>query len=479
MSEQLRNALIGAANYIDTLGGDSKAYRAALSTHHAAPGAPQQKKWAMCTETETPCSVCPTAGTPCAAAATPVVTVTDQQIATLKSQFGVTSSGRGIKEFTQVKDFALAVIALTAASRAAATAPAGHGSAEDLYVAQSEHLNCPACGGSGHVGDATAPAGGVTEDMREFLGKLVRLEWTRWAAEQPNPKPSWLKPWTELDEPDKEVDRRIGEAIWRFSFARDAALTTAARAAEPAIQLGADGQKVFAETLLNPPPPTAAFLKAEERYSNLAQPETTAPAGGVTDEQIDAAAAPWLCPDGQANPSDVRQIVRAVLALTTAARAAEPRVELDERAAFEKFAADNGLDLRRLGALGPDHIAYASTATRESWRAWQRALSWRDRAVSKPIGHLHSNGDFCVESMPASTEWPIALYAAARAAEPARKPLTKDQIDFILRDAFLAANGSVYSTRIYDFVREIEREHGIATSPTPPTGTSKEGGEKP
>ena len=43
MSEQLRNALIGAANYIDTLGGDSKAYRAALSTHHAAPGVPQQE----------------------------------------------------------------------------------------------------------------------------------------------------------------------------------------------------------------------------------------------------------------------------------------------------------------------------------------------------------------------------------------------------------------------------------------------------
>lgn len=70
-----------------------------------------------------------------------------------------------------------------------------------------------------------------------------------------------------------------------------------------------------------------------------------------------------------------------------------------------------------------------------------------------------------------------ALTTAARAAEPARKPLTKDQVDFILRDAFLAANGSVYSTRIYDFVREIEREHGIAASPTPPT--SKEGGEKP
>lgn len=42
-----------------------------------------------------------------------------------------------------------------------------------------------------------------------------------------------------------------------------------------------------------------------------------------------------------------------------------------------------------------------------------------------------------------------------------REPLTKEQIDFILSDAFLAANGSVYSTRIYDFVRAVEGAHGI------------------
>jgi len=40
-------------------------------------------------------------------------------------------------------------------------------------------------------------------------------------------------------------------------------------------------------------------------------------------------------------------------------------------------------------------------------------------------------------------------------------PLTKNQIDFILGDSFLAANGSVYSTRVYDFVAAIERAHGI------------------
>lgn len=52
-------------------------------------------------------------------------------------------------------------------------------------------------------------------DERERLGKLVREVWMAWAKEQPNPKPSWLVPWEGLSEPDKEVDRRIGERLWQ------------------------------------------------------------------------------------------------------------------------------------------------------------------------------------------------------------------------------------------------------------------------
>lgn len=44
--------------------------------------------------------------------------------------------------------------------------------------------------------------------LRENLGQIVRDVWRDWAMEQPNPKPSWLVPWAELSEPDKEVDRR-------------------------------------------------------------------------------------------------------------------------------------------------------------------------------------------------------------------------------------------------------------------------------
>jgi hypothetical protein len=54
--------------------------------------------------------------------------------------------------------------------------------------------------------------------MREELGQLVRETWVAWASEQPRPKPSWLVPWEELAEPDREVDRRIGWALFREGF---------------------------------------------------------------------------------------------------------------------------------------------------------------------------------------------------------------------------------------------------------------------
>jgi hypothetical protein len=51
---------------------------------------------------------------------------------------------------------------------------------------------------------------------RDRLGRVVREAWIEWAKEQPNPKPSWLVPYDELSEPDKEADRRIAEGILAF-----------------------------------------------------------------------------------------------------------------------------------------------------------------------------------------------------------------------------------------------------------------------
>ena len=54
----------------------------------------------------------------------------------------------------------------------------------------------------------------MNSERREQLGRRVREVWVAWAKEQPAPKESWLVPWEELDEPSREVDRRIGAAIW-------------------------------------------------------------------------------------------------------------------------------------------------------------------------------------------------------------------------------------------------------------------------
>ena len=59
---------------------------------------------------------------------------------------------------------------------------------------------------------------------RDTLGQIVRSAWVSWASEQPDPKPSWLVPWDELSEPDKEADRRIGETVAE-SVRRDMAAT--------------------------------------------------------------------------------------------------------------------------------------------------------------------------------------------------------------------------------------------------------------
>jgi hypothetical protein len=101
---------------------------AALPVTGAAVAQPSQAY--MCHETETSCRRCTTV---CEATA-PVVGVADEQIAALKAQFGVTSNGRGIREFTQVKDFALAVVAL-AASPAAVAQPVAPGWNEAVEAA--------------------------------------------------------------------------------------------------------------------------------------------------------------------------------------------------------------------------------------------------------------------------------------------------------------------------------------------------------
>lgn len=50
--------------------------------------------------------------------------------------------------------------------------------------------------------------------IREELGKRVRQYWLEWAKQQPDPRPSWLLPWEELDESQREADRQIGAGMF-------------------------------------------------------------------------------------------------------------------------------------------------------------------------------------------------------------------------------------------------------------------------
>jgi len=77
---------------------------------------------------------------------------------------------------------------------------------------------------------------------RDDLGRFVREAWVRWAETQPNPKPSWLIPYTELSEVDKEADRQIGEAVARWTLIGDAA-----NAADPICALLAERDEARAE----------------------------------------------------------------------------------------------------------------------------------------------------------------------------------------------------------------------------------------
>jgi hypothetical protein len=63
---------------------------------------------------------------------------------------------------------------------------------------------------------------------RDDLGRMVREAWVAWAKEQCAPKPSWLAPYDDLSEADKEADRRIGKAL--YSAGLDAGVRISATA---------------------------------------------------------------------------------------------------------------------------------------------------------------------------------------------------------------------------------------------------------
>jgi hypothetical protein len=76
------------------------------------------------------------------------------------------------------------------------------------YIGDKVHVGFPIGSWFGPLADVT-----LLEDYRDVLGRVVRDAWVKWAKAQPTPKPSWLVPYDDLSEPDKEADRQIGEAL--------------------------------------------------------------------------------------------------------------------------------------------------------------------------------------------------------------------------------------------------------------------------
>ena len=53
---------------------------------------------------------------------------------------------------------------------------------------------------------------------RDWLGEQVRIAWVAWAREQPFIKPSWLVPWKDLGQMDREADMLIGVRLFGIGF---------------------------------------------------------------------------------------------------------------------------------------------------------------------------------------------------------------------------------------------------------------------
>jgi hypothetical protein len=105
------------------------------------------------------------------------------------------------------------------AIRALSSVPAGNAESRDAVIEECARVadNHPTCRGK-TIAEAirvlkSAPASRGEVMSRDDLGRLVREAWVRWALTQPSPKPSWLVPYDELSEPDKEADRQIGAAL--------------------------------------------------------------------------------------------------------------------------------------------------------------------------------------------------------------------------------------------------------------------------
>jgi hypothetical protein len=118
---------------------------------------------------------------------------------------------------------------------------------------------------------------------RDFLGQIVREAWVKWAKQQHNPKPSWLSPYAELSESDKEADRQIGEAVAQWALAIKGAKWEVAQPVEQTRALTVDARDAERYRYLHNPDPQP------NREIDVCDDFMTVYDGDALDEAIDAA----------------------------------------------------------------------------------------------------------------------------------------------------------------------------------------------
>ena len=95
---------------------------------------------------------------------------------------------------------------------------------------------------------------------RDTLGRIVREAWVRWARGQAEPKASWLAPYDELSEAEKEADRQIGRAVAKWLLDNIVPATPAAPDPQSESDLHIEAAKALAA---HPDHPTKPVLSPD------------------------------------------------------------------------------------------------------------------------------------------------------------------------------------------------------------------------
>lgn len=126
-------------------------------------------------------------------------------------------------------------------------------------------------------------ASGELPISKSDLGRIVREAWVRWAQCQPDPKPSWLVPYDELCEADRDADDEIG-----MSVARMVALAIAARNGSPAHDFVPDLMVAAKFALLALAPMSSRLASEAGKMIRAALDRADAQIGREFDAAIDA-----------------------------------------------------------------------------------------------------------------------------------------------------------------------------------------------